>query len=162
MHGRLCSTNGKQTPPVCFAMPCCVIVIIASMILYYLHAELTWETQLPEASATIQAAAGCSQTVAELGSAMPWHISVLLQATSSFNSAAPHPHCPYSTAPSSPGSHAVSHCPSLATCQPPQHSLPSAITTPSDGDAMDTDAAMTQDPMSCQAEQQHHKSWNSI
>ncbi|DBB05502.1 TPA: hypothetical protein ACH3X1_012458 [Trebouxia sp. C0004] len=47
------------------------------------------------------------------------------------------------------------HCPSLATCRLTQHSLPKTITTPSDGDAMDTDAAMTQDLMSSQAEQQH-------
>ena len=129
--------------------------MIASKILHYLHAELIWETQLLGASATIQAAAGCSQTVAEPSSAMPWHTSVLPQASSSFNSAAPHLHCPLSTGPSSPGSHAVSHCPSLATCQPPQHSLPSAVTAPSDVDAMDTDAAMAQDSISSQAEQQY-------
>ena len=154
MHGCLCSTNGKQTPPVCCAMHCCVMLMIACMILCHLHV-LPWETQLPGASAIIQAAAGCSQTVAEPSSAMPWRTSVLLQATSLFNSAAPHLHCPYSTAPSSPGSHAVSHCPFLAIRQPPQHSLPSAITSSGDGDAMDTDATMTQDPMSSQAEQQH-------
>ncbi len=154
MHGRLCSTNGTQMPPVCCAVHCCVMLVIASMILCYLHA-LTWETQLPGVSATIQAAAGCSHTSAEPSSAMPWRTSVLLQATSSFNSAAPHQQCPYTTASSSPGSHAVSHCPSLATRQPPQHYLPSAITSPCDGDTMDTDAAMTQGSMSSQAEQQH-------
>lgn len=121
--------HGEQMPLVCCAMPCCVMSMIASKILHYLHAELIWETQLLRASATIQAAAGCSQTVAEPSSAMPWHTSVLPQASFSFNSAAPHLHCPLSTGPSSPGSHAVSHCPSLATCQPPQHSLPSAVTT---------------------------------
>ncbi len=152
MHGCLCSTHGKQMPPVRCAMPCCVMFMIASKMLYYLHAELTWENQLPGASATIRAAAGCSQTVAKPSSAMPWHTSVLLQASSYFNSAAPHLHCPLSTGPSSSGSHAVSHCPSLATCQPPQHSLPSAITSPSDVDAMDTDAAVAQDPIPSQAE----------